>query len=124
MESKRLDDAGRPIEVLRFTVTKGSKKKAKPGEVHVGSKRLEQVILPQLREALDASPSGHMTCLVREWGKPFTAAGFGNWFRERCNEAGLSQCSAHGIQKFDATLAAEEGMTTHQLMGEVSYQPP
>ena len=31
-------------------------------------------------------------------------------------EAGLHHCSAHGIRKFDATAAAENGATAHQLM--------
>jgi hypothetical protein len=32
---------------------------------------------------------------MTEYGKPFTAQGFGLWFRARCDEAGLPQCSAH-----------------------------
>jgi hypothetical protein len=31
--------------------------------------------------------SEHLTLLVTEFGKPFTAAGSGNWFREQCDEA-------------------------------------
>ena len=57
-----------------------------------------------------------MTFLVTEFGKPFTSAGFGNWFRDRCNEAGLPQCSAHGVRKAAAVRAAENGATTHELM--------
>ena len=34
---------------------------------------------------------GVKSYLVTDYGKTFTAAGFGNWFRARCNEAGLSQ---------------------------------
>ena len=44
---------------------------------------------PELRRIIDATPSRHLTFLVTELGAPFTAAGFGNWFRDRCNEAGL-----------------------------------
>ena len=44
------------------------------------------------------------------------ANGFGGWFRDRCNEAGLPQCTAHGLKKAGATLAAENGATTSQLM--------
>ncbi len=32
------------------------------------------------------SQTDDLTYLVSEYGKTFTAAGFGNWFRERCNE--------------------------------------
>lgn len=49
---------------------------------------------PTLRQVINATPSGHLTFLVTEFGKPFTAAGFGNWFRDRCNEAGLKHCSS------------------------------
>lgn len=44
---------------------------------------------------------------VTTHGKPFTAAGFGNWFRDRCNEAELTHCSAHGVRKAAAARAAE-----------------
>jgi integrase len=76
----------------------------------------EKPILPQLAEVIDASPTGDLTFLVTSAGKPFTAAGFGNWFRERCDEAGLSHCTAHGLRKAGATLAAEAGATDRQLM--------
>jgi hypothetical protein len=39
-------------------------------------------VLPALREILDATPSGHLTFLTTAFGKPFTPAGFGNWFRD------------------------------------------
>jgi len=43
-------------------------------------------------------------------------AGFGNKFRQWCNEAGLHHCSAHGLRKAGATIAAENGATSQQLM--------
>jgi integrase len=52
---------------------------------------------------------GTKTYLVTDYGKPFSASGFGNWFRERCNEAGLSQCSAHGLRKAFLRRMAEVG---------------
>jgi integrase len=42
-------------------------------------------------------------------GKPFTAAGFGNWFHARCQEAALPGNSAHGLRKLIATRLAEAG---------------
>ncbi|WP_461352213.1 tyrosine-type recombinase/integrase [Bradyrhizobium sp. USDA 4454] len=47
-------------------------------------------VLPSLRRELDLQTNPNLTFLVTEQGKPFTAAGFGNWFRDRCDEAGLS----------------------------------
>src|SRR5262249_6525963 len=67
-------------------------------------------------EVIARSPTGDLTYLVTEYGKAFTAAGFGNWFRERCDEAGLPHCSAHGLRKAGATVAAENGATDRQLM--------
>jgi integrase len=64
---------------------------------------------PELRRIIDASPSKHLTFLVTELGAPFTAAGFGNWFRDRCNEADLPHCSFHGLRKAAATRLIDAG---------------
>jgi integrase len=69
-----------------------------------------------LADIVAKSPCGALTFLETAQGKPFTPAGFGNWFRERCDEAGLPQCTAHGLKKAGATIAAENGATTRQLM--------
>ncbi len=71
--------------------------------------------LPEAVAAIEAMPItgiGHF--LVTQFGKPFTSAGFGNWFRERCNDAGLPQCSAHGLRKAMSRKLAESGATTLQ----------
>jgi integrase len=65
---------------------------------------------------VDASPTGDLTFLVSQRGRPFAVSAFGNWFRTRCDEAGLPQCSAHGLRKAGATIAAENGATEHQLI--------
>jgi len=36
--------------------------------------------------------------------------------RTQVCEAGLPECTAHGVRKAGATIAAENGATTHQLM--------
>ncbi|MGE5515117.1 MAG: tyrosine-type recombinase/integrase [Bacteroidota bacterium] len=81
-------------------------------------------VLPELQAVIDATPSGHLSFLVTEFDKPFTADGFGNWFRKRCNEAALSHCSAHGLRKAGATIAAENGATEHQLMAIYGWESP
>lgn len=66
----------------------------------------------QLREAIDAMPVvGVSTFLVSEWNKPFTKAGFGNKMREWCDQAGLPQCSAHGLRKATGRRLAEMGIS-------------
>lgn len=77
---------------------------------------LQIPVLPVLQDIIDRSPTGDLTFLVTEFGRPFTANGFGNKMREWCNEAGLPRCSAHGLRKASATIAAENGATPHQLM--------
>jgi integrase len=50
---------------------------------------LEIPVHPKLREIIGASPTGHLSFLTTIRGKPDTPRGFSNWFRKRCNEAGL-----------------------------------
>ncbi len=75
-------------------------------------------IMPRLQEAITAMPAGgHLTFLVTAQGKAFTAAGFGNYFRDVCRGAGLpNRCTSHGLRKAAATYLAELGATDHQLM--------
>ena len=69
-------------------------------------------IAEQLRKEL---PATTLTFLVTEWGKPFTPGGFGNWFRQRCREAGLPHCSAHGLRKAACRRLAEAGCSAHEI---------
>ena len=84
----------------------------------------EKPIQPNLADVLARSPVGDLTFLETEYGKAFTAKGFGGWFRERCNEAGLPHCSAHGLRKAGATIAAENGATVHMLMAMYDWETP
>lgn len=70
---------------------------------------------PDLAEIIRAAPPVHLTFLVAAGGKPFSAAGFGNWFRQMCDEAGLPHCSAHGLRKAQARRLAEAGCTVHEI---------
>lgn len=110
---------GRQMErdsMLYFTETKGANSRALSRKGAGQAKTRALPILPALREAIDAVPSGNIAYLVTEWGRPFTPNGFGNRFRKWCDEAGLKHCSAHGLRKAGATIAAENGATPHQLM--------
>ena len=75
-----------------------------------------------LVQALTAAARTNLTFLVTERGAPFTAAGFGNWFRDRCNEAGLPQCSAHGLRKLAATRMANAGCSTDQIKAVTGHK--
>jgi integrase len=79
-------------------------------------KQLTLPMLPTLQRTITASPCGDLTFLVNDLNRPFTDAGFGNKFRQWCDEAGLRHCSAHGLRKAGATITAENGATSQQLM--------
>ena len=96
-----------------------------PGKtMHVRLDVSEKPILSPLAQAIEAGPTGDLTFLVTQYGKPFTIKGFGNWFRARCNEANLPQCTAHGLRKAGATILAENGATTAQLMAIYDWSTP
>jgi integrase len=72
-------------------------------------------IHPELARALVAAPKTNLTFLMTEHGASFTAAGFGNWFRDRCNEAGLPQCALHGLRKAACRRLAEAGCSANEI---------
>ena len=71
---------------------------------------------PKLRAIIDATKAvGVRTFLVTSFGKAYTAPGFGNWFRELCDEAGCTGLRAHGLRKATARRLAEIGCTANQI---------
>jgi integrase len=87
------------------------------GKTEGGEEAHQEIpVHPKLREIIDATPTiGVKTLLVTHLGKPYTAAGFGNWFRELCNSADCLDVSAHGLRKATARRLAEIGCTTNQI---------
>jgi integrase len=84
---------------------------------------VEVPVTDALRAAIDASPSNHLTFLVTGQGQPFTDAGFTNWFRDRCNEAGLPNgLSAHGLRKARSRLIAEKGVSAHGIAAVTGHK--
>jgi integrase len=71
-------------------------------------------LLPALKEALRAGPTGDLAFICGVNGKPMTKESFGNAFRDACNAAGVRK-SAHGVRKIGATRAANNGATVAQL---------
>ena len=79
-------------------------------------------MLPELRSVIEATPIvGATTFLVTQYGRPFTAEGFGNKMAEWCQGVGLPGLNSHGIRKAAATRAAEKGASTHTLMAWFSW---
>jgi integrase len=83
--------------------------------------RLRIPIHPELARVLEAAPRKQMTFLVTDYGKPFTPAGFGNWFGERCREAGL-RLNAHGLRKAAARRLVEAGCSVHEVMAITGHR--
>jgi integrase len=76
-----------------------------------------------LGNTLAALPRTNLTFLVTEQGKPFSSKeSFGNWMRKRCDEAGLSQCSSHGLRKLAATRLANVGCSEREIMAITGHK--
>lgn len=107
-----VDGEAKPVDVMRLTQTKGSRKK--------GEDAVELVIPlhPELKTVLDATPVENLTYLMTEWGKPFSGDGFTDWFGERAQMAGLPAGSTpHGLRKAGSRRLAEAGCTPHEIQG-------
>src|SRR5437660_6019595 len=92
------------------------------GELHITQGKtgttLAIPVHPDLQVLIEATPASkqHLTFLTTSGGKPFTAAGFGNWFRDMCSDAGLPKaCSAHGLRKAACRRLAEAGCSEKQI---------
>jgi integrase len=87
--------------------------------IHVEQQKTGMVLDIPIHDKLAAiiadTPNSNLTFLTTAYDKPFSAAGFGNWFREQCNTAGLRHCSAHGLRKAAARRLAEAGCTEHEI---------
>ncbi len=103
----RIDlDDGSSLPGIRFTQVKGRNQKMKA---------LVLPIIAPLQEALEAGPLGDLAFLKTQYGKPFSAAGFGNAMRKWCDAAGLPHCSAHGLRKATAALIAESSASAYEV---------
>jgi site-specific recombinase XerD len=106
----------------RCDVVRMGRQHVRNGMMTMGRKKTGVIfnvqVTPSLQQAIDAMPASvHLTYLLTSYGKPFTAAGFGNWFREVCDDAKMpKRCTSHGLRKAAATYFAEQGATDHQLM--------
>ena len=70
----------------------------------------------ELVKELDLAGGNESTFVVTQHGQAYSQKGFGNWFNQACRNAALPNCTAHGLRKAAATIAADNGATVHQLM--------
>jgi integrase len=68
-------------------------------------------------------PRKHLVILATARGKPFSAAGFGNWMAGKIAAAGLpDECVTHGLRKAAARRLAEAGATTLEIMAVTGHR--
>jgi len=73
-------------------------------------------VRPELQTIIEATPSGHLTYLVKDSGKPYTAGEFSAQFRQWSNEAGLpAGCTLHGLRATGCTMFADAGCTAFEI---------
>lgn len=113
------------IDLMLWTGQRGGDARIM-GPGHIRGKRLEITqektgatvslpILAPLAESILATPSAALVFIVSEHGRPFSRKGFGNKIRQWCDEAGLPDCSAHGLRKAAARRFAEAGCSNQQI---------
>jgi integrase len=61
--------------------------------------KLQFRVHPELARIIAATPHGIATFLLNDFGKRFATDSLGNKMRKWCDEAGLEQCTAHGLRK-------------------------
>ena len=111
----------------RSDVVRMGRQHASGGSIQVQQQktgsRLAIPIHARLQVALDKSTGDHLTFLMTQQGKPFSPAGFTNWFVECAKEAGLPDGSTpHGLRKAAARRLAEAGCTPHQIMAITGHK--
>jgi integrase len=72
-------------------------------------------IMPDLKHAIAAMPQSHLCFIVTEFGKPYSVKGLSQAFSGWCREAGLTNCTAHGLRKAIARRMAENGITNREM---------
>jgi integrase len=71
---------------------------------------------PDLQRVLRATKVvGVKTYIVSERRQPFAEGGLSNKMRDWCDEAGLPECSAHGLRKAIVRRMLEAGATEYQV---------
>jgi integrase len=81
-------------------------------------------IHPDLRCVLDCVGRDRMLFVTHGQDRAYKPETFGNWFHERCLEAGLGHCTPHGLRKAGATRLADAGATEFEVMAFLGHKSP
>jgi integrase len=78
---------------------------------------------PDLASIIAATPVGHLTLMVTQSGKSYSANDFSEMFRTWCDAAELPpECTFHGLRKAACTRLADAGATAHEIMAISGHQ--
>jgi integrase len=104
----------------RGDVVRMGRQHIRDGVLHVTQEKTRKALAlpvrPELRAAIDATPTGHLTFLITKTGKPYGANDFSEQFRKWCDDAGLPQrCIFHGLRKAGCRRLAEAGCSANEI---------
>lgn len=100
----------------RSDVVRMGRQHLRDGELTISQQKTgTEVTIPPHPALSSLLPDDRLIFLLTSFNKPFTAAGFGNWFREACSAAGLPHCSAHGLRKAHIRRLAEVGGSAKEM---------
>ena len=90
------------------------------GKIEVKQQKTKTPLLipidSNLQAILDATPSGHLTILVNEHGRPYQANSLSKRLTRYAEQAGIKDRSIHGLRKARCRRLAEAGCTAHEIM--------
>src|SRR5262249_1078596 len=113
------------LGIRRSDVVKIGPQHVRGGVAHVHDKKTRRdwqiPVHSELQGIIKETPPANLTFLATEYGKPFTAAGFGSWFKDQCKKANLHHCSAHGLRHAQGRKLAEAGCSQRQIMATLGH---
>lgn len=78
-------------------------------------------VIPELEEELlRLPPEQHLFLPKDDLREPYKVTSFGNWFRDRCREAGV-RGSIHGLRKAGATRLADVGASDWEIASYLAH---
>jgi integrase len=79
-------------------------------------------IIPELATELKYVPAGQLLFLTHTGGRDYTTESLGNWFKDRCKDAGIPHCNIHGVRKTGATQLADAGAIEQQISTFLAHE--
>lgn len=79
-------------------------------------------IMDDLAAELRHVPRDRLLFLTHSGGRPYTVESLGNWFKDRCKDAGIPHCNIHGLRKAGATRAANAGATENEIAAILAHK--